>query len=118
MGSGFTSLGWGERLERVLTYPLLWFSGLFFFLFEKNSNVRMHARQSMLVFGPLTIIWWIVGILGSLLGKVWLIGWLFTLVFSLLNWVFLWVVIGLAVWLIIMAWFKPDYKLPFLRQWL
>jgi uncharacterized membrane protein len=119
MGNGPTSLGLSERLERVLAYPLLWLSGLFFFVFERrNRNVQLHARQSLLVFGPLCIAWWLVSVLGGLLSNIWLIGWLIGFVFGLLGWVFLWVVIILAVWLMIMAWFKPDYRLPFVGKWL
>lgn len=118
-GEAPTSFGLSERLERVLAYPLLWVSGLFFFLFERrNRNVQMHARQSLLVFGPWCVAWWIVGVLGSLLGKIILIGWLFALVFGLLGWLFFWGAILLAVWLMVMAWFRPNYRLPFVSKWL
>lgn len=119
VGDGPTSIGLNERLERVLTYPLLWVSGLFFFLVERrNRNVQMHARQSLLVFGPLCLIWWLVGVLGGLLGHIWLIGALFAIVFGLLGWICFWLIVVLAIWLMIMAWFRPDYKLPFVSKWL
>jgi uncharacterized membrane protein len=118
-GDGPTSIGLSERAERVLTYLFGWVTGLIFFLFERrNQNVQWHAKQSMAVFGPLCILWWLVGILGSLLGHIWLIGGLFSFVFGLLWWIFLWVAVILAVWLMIMAWFKPNYRLPFISSWL
>lgn len=119
MGDGPTSLGLSERVERVLTYLLGWITGLFFFLVErKNRNVQWHAKQSMAVFIPFSILWWIVGFLGGLFKAIPLIGWLFGLIFGFLGAIFFWVFILLVVWLIIMAWFKPDYRLPFISNWL
>jgi uncharacterized membrane protein len=118
VGNGPTSLGLSERLERLLAYPLLWVTGLFFFFFERNRNVKMHAKQSILVFGPLCIVWWLVSVLGGVLSNILLIGWLIGFVFGLLHWVFLWIIVGLAIWLMVMAFFKPDYKLPIVDKWL
>lgn len=120
MGDGPTSLGWSERLERVLAYfPLLWVGGLILFLLErKNRNVQWHAKQSVAVFGPLCLLWWLVSLLGGLLGKIWVIGIVFSFVFGLLWWIFLWAVVVLAVWLAIRAWLNPTYRLPFISDWL
>ena len=116
---GRTSLGLSERLERVLAYPLFWVSGLILFLLErKNRNVQWHAKQSMAVFGPLFILWWLVKLLAGILGIVPLIGWLFGLVLGFLATILIWVIVLLAVWLIIMAWFRPTYRLPFISDWL
>lgn len=118
-GNGPTSLGLSERLERVLTYPLGWVTGLFFFLVERrNRNVQWHAKQSMAVFIPLAILWWIVGVLGGLLHAIPLIGILFGIVFGFLQGILFWVIIALIIWLMLMAWFKPDYRLPFVSSWL
>ena len=118
-GSSQTSLGWSERTERVLAYPLLWVSGLILFVLErKNKNVQWHAKQSMAVFGPLCLVWWLFGLLGSILGHIWIIGGLFAFVFSLLSTIFGWVILILAIFLMIMAWFKPDYRLPYISDWL
>jgi uncharacterized membrane protein len=120
MGDGPTSLGLSERLERVLAYfPFLWVNGLILFLLErKNQNVQWHAKQSMAVFGPLCILWWLVGFLGGILSHIPLIGFLFGLALGFLSTIILWVIIILAVWLIIMAWLKPNYRLPFVSNWL
>ena len=118
-GDGPTSLGLSERVERVLTYPLGWLTGLFFFLVErKNRNVQWHAKQSMAVFIPLSLLWWLLGLVKGLFASIWLIGWLFGVAFGFLQFVFGWAIILLVVWLILMAWFKPDYRLPFISNWL
>jgi uncharacterized membrane protein len=118
-GTGQTSFGLSERLERVLTYPLLWVSGLFFFLFErKNKNVQWHAKQSMAVFGPLCILWWLTGFIGTILSHIWVVGSLIGIVFGFVSSIFFWVIVVLAIWLMIMAWFRPNYRLPFVSDWL
>src|SRR6266568_5856004 len=105
-GNAPTSLGWGERLERVLCYiPFLWVGGLFFWLFErKNRNVQRHARQSLMTLGPLMLVWWLVSFLSGIVSNIILIGWLLGWVLSFLTGIFLWVVIIVAVYLAIMAW--------------
>ena len=118
-GDGPTSLGLSERLERVLAYLLGWVSGLILLLLErKNRNVQWHAKQSIAVFGPLSIILWLTSLLGNLLGGIWVIGGLFSIDFTFFWWIFLWVSIILAVWLMIMAWFRPNYRLPFVSDWI
>lgn len=118
-GDGATTLGLSERLERVLAYLFLWVGALVLFLVERrNQNVQWHARQSMAVFGPLCLLWWLTGILGGLLSKIWLIGFLLGVAFGFLSSVLFWVIIILAIWLIIMAWFRPTYRLPFISNWL
>lgn len=119
MGDGPTSLGLSERLERVLTYPFLWVGALLFFFIErKNRNVQWHAKQSMAVFGPLSILYFLVSILGGLLGKIFIIGIVFSTVFGFLLFILGWVIVLLAVWLMLMAWVKPDYRLPFVSDWI
>jgi uncharacterized membrane protein len=118
-GDAPTSLGLNERWERVLAYPLGWISGLILFLIERrNQNVQWHAKQSMAVFGPLSLIYFLVNLLGGILANVWLIGWVLSIVFAFLSSIILWVMIVLAVWLIIMAWFRPTYRLPIISNWL
>ncbi|HXR64555.1 MAG TPA: hypothetical protein VN729_01435 [Ktedonobacteraceae bacterium] len=118
-GDGPTSLGMSERLERVLTYPLGWITGLIFFLLErKNQNVQWHAKQSMAVFGPLSILYFLVGLLGAILGKIIFIGGFLSLILGFLGSIIFWIMIVLAVWLMLMAWFRPNYRLPFVSSWL
>lgn len=119
VGDGPTTLGLSERVERVLAYLFLWVGALILFLIERrNQNVQWHARQSMAVFGPLSILWWLAGFLGGILSHIPLIGFLFGIAFGFLSSVFFWVMVILAIWLIIMAWFRPNYRLPFISNWL
>jgi uncharacterized membrane protein len=69
-----TSLGLDERWERVLCYALGWITGLIFLFAErKNQVVQRHARQSIIIFGGLSLLLWLVNALGGLSGAT--IGW-------------------------------------------
>lgn len=48
----------GSEFAAILSYSLVWFSGLLFTLLggQKNRYVRFHAMQSMLFFGAINII--------------------------------------------------------------
>ena len=125
-----TRLGLPERLERTLIYPLslllvfipvigwvlAWLLGIGVFFVEKNRNVRRHALQSAFVFGSLSVLLAIVGFLKFLLGGIIVLGGLIAFGLSLLGSVIFWVMIILAVFLTIMAWFRPDYRLPFISN--
>jgi uncharacterized membrane protein len=118
-GDAPTTLGLSERVERVLAYLFLWVGALVLFLIErKNQNVQWHAKQSMAVFGSLSILWWLASFLGGFLSQIPLIGFLLGFAFALLSNAFFWIILCLAVWLIIMAWFRPNYRLPFISNWL
>jgi len=130
--SGTTTLGLDERLERVLVYPLsflfgwllpfgwllAWVPGLAVIFLEKNNNVRLHARQAMWVFGSLSVLLGLVHLLQFILGHIILIGFLTGLVLGLVGAVIVWVMILLAIWLTIMAYFRPAYRLPFIGKYL
>lgn len=66
-----TSLGMDENLEAALTYVLGFISGIIFFLIEKdNKTVKFHAVQSVITFGAIFIISYLLNyipILGGLL---------------------------------------------------
>jgi uncharacterized membrane protein len=126
-----TRLGLPERLERTLIYPLslllglfvpgigwvlAWLLGIGVFFVEKNRNVRRHALQSAFVFGSLSVLLAIVGFLKFLLGGIIVVGGLITFGLGLLGLIIFWVMIILAVFLTIMAWFRPDYRLPFISN--
>ncbi len=113
-----TTLGLDERLERVLAYALGWVSGLLLFLFEKNRDVRWHALQSMMVFGTLTILMVVVNMLRWMLSSIWFLNIITNFGLGLLSNVLFWVTILLWVWLMVMAWFKRDYRLPFISDWI
>lgn len=127
MSSRTTTFGLDERVERTLLYPISavaglfwplgWLVGLIVALFEKNRNVRGHALQSSVIFGVLSIVLAIIKVLAFLLGKVFLIGAFFSIVLGgLVASILFWLIIVLAVWLTVMVWFRPNYRLPFVGR--
>ena len=111
-----TSLGFDERLERVLAYAFGWLSGIILFFLEKNRNVRWHAAQSMVTFGLLSILMLAISLLRGFLAFIPLLGWLTSAGLGLLLSVLWWVTIILWVWLMIMAFVREDYRLPFVSD--
>ena len=126
MSSRTTTFGIDERVERTLLYPISavaglfwplgWLVGLIVALFEKNNNVRMHAMQSSVIFGVLSIVLALVNFLGSLLGHLPLLGFVLGLALGLVGHILFWLIVVLAVWLTIMVWFFPNYRLPFVGR--
>jgi len=103
-----TTLGIDEKWERVLCYLGLWVTGLIFLLIEhRNETVRRHAKQSVLVFGVLSLLGWIVGALGGLLGHIWLIGWIFSGGFGLIGWLIGLVIFVAWIGLMLLAYASP-----------
>jgi uncharacterized membrane protein len=51
-----------ENLAGALCYLLWWVTGLVFFLIDKRPFVRFHAAQSIVVFGGLQVLNFVVGI--------------------------------------------------------
>ena len=128
MIGGTTTLGLPERLERTLIYPLFlalvllpiglgWLIalalGLLVYFVEKNRSVRWNALQALSVLGPLSILRFVIGLLQFILGALPLVGGVIVFGLGLLSSVIFWVMIILGVYLMIMAWFRPDYRLPF-----
>jgi uncharacterized membrane protein len=126
-----TRLGLPERVESALIYPLslllglfvpvmgwvlAWLLGLGVFFFEKNPNVRRHGLQSAFVFGSLSVLLAIVSFLKFVLGGVFLLGGVIAFGLGALGWVIFWVMIILAVFLTVMAFIRPDYRLPFISN--
>jgi len=90
------------NIAGLLCYVLGWLTGLIFFLIEeKDEFVRFHAMQSIIVFGAITVVSIVFGILfivpflGPILGG------------------FLWVA-SVALWIILMvkAYQGERFKLP------
>lgn len=104
-----TVLGIDERWERVLCYALGWVTGLIFLIVEsRNSTVRRHAWQSIVVFGTLSLVSAVVGLVGGGLSIIPLIGPLFHVLFGLIGGLlgFIWV----ALWILFMvlAFVSPE----------
>jgi uncharacterized membrane protein len=114
-----TSLGMNPRLERVLAYAFFWVSGLILFFVErKDRNVRWHAAQSMVTFGLLFLLMFGVNMLSNFLSWIPILGGLTSLGLGLLMRALGWVIGILWVWLMVNAWFKPDYRLPIIGNWI
>lgn len=91
--------GFPKNTAAALSYLLGWVTGIVFLLIEKDSFVRFHAMQSVLVFGLLTV--------ASLVP---IIGWLLSPVLML---------VGLILWLILMikAYQGEKFSLPVVGEW-
>ena len=94
--------GLDSNIGGLLSYVLGWITGLIFFLMEdKDEFVRFHAMQSMIVFGAITVVSIVLGILfmipflGPILGAFF---WIATVV--------LWII------LMVKAYQGERYKLP------
>jgi len=98
----------------VIGWVLAWLLGLGVFYFEKNRNVRRHGLQSAFVFGSLSVLLAIVGFLKFVLGGILILGFVTTFGLGLLGLIIFWVMIILAVFLTVMAWIRPDYRLPYI----
>lgn len=128
MSNRTTTFGIDERIERTLLYPISalaslfwplgWAVGLIVALFEKNHNVRMHALQSSVIFGVLSILYALVGFVHLILGHIPLIGFFIGLVLGLVGSIIFWLIIVLAIWLTVMVWFRPNYRLPVVGRWI
>ncbi len=112
-----TTLGLSERFERVLAYMFFCFSGVVLFIFEKNRTVRWHAIQSMLTFGFLFILMFVVSMLRSILGIIPLLSYLTNFGLGLLLSMLQVVTVMLWLWLMGMAIVRPGYRLPFIGKW-
>jgi len=90
-----TSTGLDENIAGLLCYVLGWLSGIIFLLIEQdNKFVNFHARQSIIVFG-------ILSVAGIILNLIPYIGWVVPAVSFIL-----WVV------LMVKAYQGRKYKIP------
>ena len=62
------TFGLEENIASALCYILGWLTGIIFFLVEKdNKTVRFHAMQAILTFLPLSVLYWILGWIYSMM---------------------------------------------------
>jgi uncharacterized membrane protein len=96
-----TSSGLDENVAGALSYALGWITGIGFLLTEPaNKFVRFHALQSVIVFGALSLAWFIA------------------MSIPLLGWLIAFVVIpplSAVLWLLLMfkAYQGARFKVPF-----
>lgn len=76
--TGKSSLNLDQNVASLLCYLGGWITGLIFYLLEKeNKVVRFHAMQSLITFGGLTIVSFILGfipIIGIITIPLWILG--------------------------------------------
>ena len=97
--------GLESNVAGLLSYLVGWITGLIFFLIEQEDEfVRFHAMQSIIVFGAITVVQIVLGILsiiphaGIIFAIIGYIVWLFAVV--------LWIV------LMVKAYQGERFKLP------
>jgi uncharacterized membrane protein len=98
-----TSPGTGlqQNVAGMLSYILTWITGIIFYLLEPNNKfVRFHAVQSIVVFGAISILYFI-------LWFVPVIGWVINMFLGLLAFI-LWIV------LMVKAYQGQMWKVPVL----
>jgi uncharacterized membrane protein len=94
--------GLDENIASFLCYLLIWITGIIIYVLEKeNKMVKFHALQSVLVFLPLNILYWILGVIFWWGG----IGSILTIIIGIGMFI-LWIV------LMIKAYQGERYKLP------
>jgi uncharacterized membrane protein len=84
------SSGIDKRTGAFLSYLLGWITGLIMLFVGKNDpDVKYHAAQSLVFFGSLTVINFILGILGSLSHTLFFFGWITNLIglFGFIMWI-------------------------------
>lgn len=93
-----------EKLMGAVAYLGWWVTGLILLLVEKkNSFVRFHAMQSVVLFGAITLLFVVFGIVP-------IIGWIVGLLISPVIWL-----VAFVLWLVLMwkAYNGEKYKLPY-----
>jgi uncharacterized membrane protein len=99
-----SSTGLDQNLAGLLCYLLGWITGIVFLIIEKeNRFVRFHAYQSLAVFGALSVLSLIAGLI-PVIGK---------LISVLLA------PVGLILWIVLMvkAYQGELYKIPVAGDW-
>lgn len=110
-GGGGSAAAAGSGLEEnvagAISYAGLWVTGLIFFLIDKRPFVKFHAAQSMVLFGAITVLYWVLGIVFGFGGFLFL-GWFAWILFRALG------LACLILWILCMvkAYQKERFKLP------
>jgi len=111
-GSGApATAGLADNVAGALCYSLWWLTGIIFLVIDKRHSVRFHAAQSIVVFGMITVLYWIIGamfatsIMWGGLGAGWTFG--YTL-FMLVR------LVALVVWILLMfkAYQGEQFRVP------
>jgi len=111
-----TSVGMTPNVAGLLCYVLGWITGIVFVVLEKKSTfVRFHAWQSIMVFGVLTVVQIVLGILGAIAAATLSPG---LIIFAGVLGTIIWIVtVILWIVLIIMAGTGKMWKVPGAGNW-
>lgn len=69
-GGGSTSTGLSPYMVALLAYLGWWVTGLIFYFIETNRYVKFHALQSILAFGPISVLLLLLSLAHSFLRGV------------------------------------------------
>ena len=104
-----------ENLAATLCYVVGWLTGLIFYLIDKRPYVRFHARQSIVVFGALNILTFIID---TFFGLSWLTGGLTGFSVGLaLHRILDVIIVILWVLLMVKAYQGERYRVPYAADW-
>jgi uncharacterized membrane protein len=103
-----TQSGLAENVAGTLSYVLGWITGLIFYLIDKRPYVRFHAAQSIVVFGALHILVFVLGMFSvySFFSGGFTIGWTLHMLVEL---------VALVLWILLMvkAYQGERFRVPF-----
>lgn len=95
-----------ENTAGILCYLLGWITGIVFFIVDKRPFVRFHAAQSIVAFGALSVLTFV-------LNRVFLLfPYVFWSLFSMINTLIVLGSVALAVFLMLQAHKGERYPLP------
>jgi uncharacterized membrane protein len=106
-----TSMGLEQNIAGLLCYVLGWISGLYFIKKEKDNRfVRFHAWQSVIVFGAISVIFIVIGVLMRI--RILMTLPAVSVVLLIVNWV-LWLG-AIILWFILIAsaYQERRFKVP------
>ena len=73
-----------DNIANALCYLLFWVTGIIFLIIEKDNRlVRFHAMQSIVLFGTVTIIFFIIGVIDRII--IYTSAWDYTGFFIFIN---------------------------------
>lgn len=100
------STGLQENVAGLLCYLLGWLTGIIFLLIDKRPFVRFHAAQSIVVFGALTLIHWVLSI--AFLGSGFIGFGVWFMIVRLVD------LVSLVLWIVlmVMAYQGKTYEVP------
>lgn len=99
-----------ENVAGLLCYLLGWVTGIIFFIIDKRPSVRFHALQSIVTFGGLSLLTFILNQIISIFPyTIWRL-------LSVINTLISLASLALAIFLMFQAYKGKQYRLPFVSS--